>query len=242
VRYRINVFERVRKLLGGGGDSMVGLRARDCHTHVIPGVDDGSRSMEESLAMLRLLHAAGARTVISTSHIYSGRFPNQPDDLRRGFDALVRAASAAAIPLQLELGAEHWLDESLLEYAHARSVLAFGPERYVLFETSTGPAVPGLLFDAVRALADRGYRPLLAHVERYPWLRGDQGAEVLADLRALGVRFQVNRTHDQTGQALTRTGRGEMIASLLASGFIDEVGSDLHRATQDGRPYPMPGP
>lgn len=231
------MLDQMRRIFGSQESRLaVALRERDCHTHVIPGVDDGSRTLEESLDMLRLLHDAGARTVIATSHVFPGKFPNTPDALKRGFETLVEAVAAAGIAVTLELGAEHWLDEELLLRVRAGSALAFGPERYVLFETSTGPAVSGTLFEVVHALRDRGYTPLLAHVERYPWLWDEAGAEVLADLRAAGARFQVNRTIP--GTRPTRGGRHDFLAKLLALGWADEVGSDLHRATQDGRPYP----
>jgi len=216
----------------------IDLRERDCHTHILPGVDDGSRTMDESLAMLRLLRDAGARTVVSTSHIYPGKFENEPDGLRQKFDEVNAAREAAGIDLQLQLGAEHWLDESFIVRIREHRVLAFGPERYVLFETTTGPYTPPELLPAVRALLDGGYLPLMAHVERYAYLRTDEGKELALDLRALGVKFQVNRT---VGKANVpgEGSRGIIIAWLLDHGFVDEVGSDLHRPTPEGRPYAM---
>ena len=210
------------------------LRPRDCHSHVIPGIDDGARTMDESLRMLRLLRDAGARTVIATSHIYPGKFDNEPDVLRRGFDALEAAREAAGIDVAIELGAEHFLDATLLDRVRAGKVLAFGPERYVLFETTTGEHVPAPLLDVVYALGEYGYTPLMAHVERYRYLREDE--ELCEDLRAAGVKFQVNRT---VGKANVpgEGSRGKFIAKLLRRGWVDEVGSDLHRATADGRPY-----
>jgi protein-tyrosine phosphatase len=229
------IAHRFMRTLRGSGDRIV-LGARDCHCHIVPGVDDGSRSTEESLAILRLLAAEGVQTVIATPHIHPGRFDNEPDDLRLRFDALHRAQTAAGIDLAIELGAEHWLDDSLLPRIAARRVLAFGVERYVLFETTTGPHVPPRLLDVVHALRDAGHTPLIAHVERYAYLRDEEGEEVLADLRAAGARFQVNRTVGRTnvpGQGP----RGQLIATLRERGWIDEVGSDLHRPTPDGRPY-----
>lgn len=224
----------VRKLRGD--KARVVLGERDCHCHIVPGVDDGSRTTDESLEILRLLVGDGVKTVIATPHIYPGRFDNEPEDLRPRFEALDDAREAAGIDVQLELGAEHWLDDSLLDRIAARRVIPFGPERYVLFETPTGPHLPGRLYDVVHALADAGYTPLCAHVERYRYLRDGDGDEILEDLRAAGARFQVNRT---VGKANVpgQGPRGRFIAKLMARGWVDEVGSDLHRPTPEGRPY-----
>ena len=212
------------------------LRERDCHCHAIPEVDDGSRSMEMSLAMLRLLHEDGARTIICTPHLFPGKYDNTPDLLRRAFEPLERAREQAGIGVVLELGGEHYLDDDLPARIQAGAFLSFGPEKYVLFETPTGEHVPPALWPTVRALTSRGFTPLLAHVERYAWLRSEDGDELCEDLRAAGVRFQCNRT---VGKANVpgEGSRGRFLAKLLARGWVDEVGSDLHRATAEGRPF-----
>lgn len=212
------------------------LRARDCHCHALPGVDDGSRDLEMSLAMLRLLASAGARTVVCTSHMYPGKYDNTPDGLRRVFDTLSEHVVAAKLGVEVELGAEHFLDDGLVDRIARGELLAFGPERYVLFEAHTGEHAPPRLFDVVRALTERGYTPLLAHVERYHWLRGDDGDELCEDLRAAGTRFQVNRTVGKANLPGVG-GRGSFLAMLLQRGWVDEVGSDLHRPTAEGRPF-----
>ena len=221
----------------GSEPAEIQLRPRDCHCHVIPGVDDGSRNLEESLSMLRLLVDAGAQRVIATSHILPGRFDNEPDDLARRFDDLRGAVQLAGIAVELELGAEHYLGPQLQERVESDAVLAFGPERYVLFETPTSAHPPVGLLELVYALRDRGYTPLIAHVERYPYLRtADGGPELCEDLRAAGARFQVNRTvggANRPGQGA----RGRFLSWLLEREWVDEVGSDLHRATPEGRPY-----
>jgi len=217
-------------------DREITLRPRDCHCHVIPGVDDGSRDMEMSLAMLRLLAGAGARTVVCTSHMYPGKYDNSIDTLRPVFDAVTERAAAAGIGVTLELGAEHYLDDGLAGRVRSGDVIAFGSERYLLFETHTGEHAPCTLMATVRAMVDCGYTPLLAHVERYAWLRGDEGAELGEDLRAAGTKFQVNRTVGKMNVP-GEGSRGRFLAELLERGWIDEVGSDLHRATPDGRPF-----
>ena len=92
--------------------------------------------------------------------------------------------------------------------------------------------------EVVHELAQRGYTPLLAHVERYHWLRGEEGDEILEDLRAAGARFQVNRTVGKVNVPGVGS-RGKFIVKLRRRGWIDEVGSDLHRPTPEGRPYAM---
>lgn len=214
-------------------DGVVTLRPRDCHSHVIPEVDDGSRSMAESLAMLRMLQQQGAKRVIATPHIYPGRFDNEPDGLRTAFEGLVQTAERESdITVELELGAEHYLDESFVPRIKAGNVLSFGPERYVLFETTTSGTPPEWLMDACFALVDRGFTPLVAHVERYRYLRGEAGLERLEDLRDAGAKFQVNRTPPK-GRPNPRT---KLIQLLQENDWIDEVGSDLHRPTASGRP------
>ncbi len=212
------------------------LRPRDCHCHAIPGVDDGSRDLEMSLQMLRLLRHAGARRVVCTSHMYPGKYDNTPELLRRAFATLQEHPDVASIGIELELGAEHFLDEGLLDRIVRGELLAFGSERYVLFETRTGVHVPPTLFDVVRALTERGYTPLLAHVERYHWLRDEDGDELCEDLRAAGTKFQVNRTVGKVNVP-GHGPRGEFLSKLLERGWVDEVGSDLHRPTAEGRPF-----
>ncbi len=227
------MFGLFRKKSRRAHNGTVALRPRDCHTHVIPEVDDGSRSMNESLEMLRMLGAQGVEHVIATPHIFPGRFDNEPAQLRAAFDGLVEAAdNCPEITASLELGAEHYLDDSLLGRVKTGNVIAFGPERYVLFETTTGSQTPATLMDVCFELCDRGYTPLIAHVERYRYLRGESGLDVLEDLRAAGAKFQVNRT-PPSGRSNPRV---SFVKHLQAQGWVDEVGSDMHRPTASGRP------
>ncbi len=193
--------------------------------------------MEESLQMLRMLQQQGAKRIIATPHIYPGRFDNEPDPLRRSFDGLVAEVEKHRdITVELELGAEHWLGPGLLPRIKADNLLSFGPERYVLFETTTGSEPPSALMDVCFALCDRGFTPLMAHIERYRYLRGESGMELLEDLRSAGARFQVNRTP----ASKRPSPRADFVKQLQERDWIDEVGSDMHRPTASGRPDAPP--
>ena len=233
-------FRKDRRSAAGRSNAVgcdpIALRPRDCHSHVLPGVDDGSRNMDESLDMLRLLVDAGARRIIATSHIYPGKFANEREILEPVFRQLVDAAEDANIDVELELGAEHYLDQTLETRIREGRYISFGPESYVLFETHTFDQMPTRLFHAVAAMREAGLTPLMAHVERYQYLRGEEGWEIVEDLRAAGVRFQVNRTVGKINVPGVGS-RGRMLTKLQRAGYIDEVGSDLHRATPEGRPY-----
>lgn len=229
------MFGFLKRLTAGAAPTAVRLRDRDVHCHALWGVDDGSRDRAESLKMLELLQREGVRTVVCTSHMYPERYDNRRDGLERAFEALDAARVEAGLTVGLELGAEHYLDDGLLARVQAGDVIAFGKERYVLFETPTGEHAPADLMAVVHALADGGYTPLLAHVERYHWLRGEESDEQCEDLRAAGAKFQVNRTIGKVNVPGVGS-RGRFIAKLLERGWIDEVGSDLHRPTADGRP------
>lgn len=231
---RVDVFGWFKKRPAAGQG--IPLRARDCHSHVLPGVDDGSRDLAMSIEMVRLLAQAGARTVVCTSHMYPGRYDNTRASLTLAFERFVADTASANLGVELVLGAEHFLDDGLPARIRDGELLAFGPERYVLFEAHTGDLVPRPLFDAVKAMTDLGYTPLLAHVERYHWLRGDDGDEILEDLRAAGVKFQVNRTVGKVNVP-GEGPRGALLLRLMNRGWIDEVGSDLHRPTAEGRPF-----
>jgi protein-tyrosine phosphatase len=230
----VDVFGWFKKRPAAGRS--IDLRPRDCHSHVLPGIDDGSRDLAMSIAMLRLLAQAGARTVVCTSHMYPGRYDNTRASLTAVFEQLVRDTASERLGVELVLGAEHFLDDDLATRIRGGEVIAFGPERYVLFEAHTGDLVPRPLFDAVKTMTDLGYTPLLAHVERYHWLRGDDGDEILEDLRAAGVKFQVNRTVGKVNVP-GEGPRGALLLRLMERGWIDEVGSDLHRPTAEGRPF-----
>lgn len=204
---------------------MIGLVDLHCHVHA--GVDDGPMDVDESAALLRALYDAGVRTVAATSHVRPDRgwmntAPGEPE--RAALLESVRAA--AGVSLQVVRGAEHYVHDVVFGDLDRFAELAvpYGSSRWVLVEApyvGLPPSFAELMF----ALHRRGYRVLLAHVERFPFLEGDDA--LLARLRAMGVRFQVNLgslsgAHGRLNQRAARR--------LLASGQVSVLAGDCHRA------------
>jgi len=203
---------------------------RDSHCHILPGIDDGPKDDHGALAIARLLCEMGVRKVVATPHVISDVYPNSTAKISAAVDALRRLFSASGLGIEVEAGAEYYAEGELLDRIERRDLLAFGAEKYVLFESPVERR-PMVLEDIAFSLASAGYTPLLAHVERYAFLRKDPDA--VAHLREIGVRFQVNHPSFHLPKT---SGRGEMARSLYVKGLVDVLGTDMHRATPWDQP------
>lgn len=194
----------------------------DLHSHLIPGIDDGSQSLEQSLSMIRSLKEMGFNKIITTPHIHP-RYPNTAEDIMSGLNRLQREIVSAEIPIELEAAAEYYVDETFYEKIKDDDQILFFGDKYVLVESSfiNKPAFfESVMFD----LQGKGYKPVLAHPERYQFLEGS--IEWLEELKATGVLFQVT-----LGSMGGYYGKKPLQISkqLLARGMVDFLGSDLHR-------------
>ena len=160
----------------------------DAHIHLLPGVDDGSSSMEQSLAMARQAAADGVRRIICTPHMNAEFSPPDSLDRHASLCAELQAElDRAGIDVRLECGAEWMLTPGLVDIVRERGRL--GQSRAFLFEVSLFmpvTAAAGILGDARRA----GLRPVLAHPERYPSLSAKDAA-VLGSLAERGCILQL---------------------------------------------------
>ena len=197
----------------------------DAHCHLLPGLDDGPPNEREALAIARLLLEMGVRTVVATPHVISDVYPNSTDVIINGVSRMRRLLRESGLALEILAGAEYYAENDLLDRIARDDLLAFGPEKYVLFESPVEHQ-PMVLEEIVFNLRSAGYTPLLAHVERYRYLQADQ--DRVEHLRRLGVCFQVNHPSFH----LPKTSRrGEMARWLYTRGFVDLLGTDMHRAS-----------
>lgn len=196
----------------------------DMHSHLIPGIDDGSKSMEESLGLLKRLEGFGLRKIITTPHIMSEYYRNTPEIIGMGLEDLRKAAKSEGINLEIEAAAEYYMDEIFLEKVKGgEQMLTFG-DGYILVETGFINK-PQMLLDIIFNLEMAGYKPIFAHPERYQYLIADKKLqEELIDRKLL---FQIN--------LLSFTGFysrqiKDFAESLLDRGVIALLGTDCHNA------------
>jgi protein-tyrosine phosphatase len=199
----------------------------DAHCHILPRMDDGSADEEAAMAIARLLLEIGVRTVVATPHVISDIYPNTTESILTAVEALRLLLKESGLPLEILPGAEYYAEHEFLDRIKRRDLLSFGEERYVLFESPIDRA-PIMLDEVVFLLKAKGYTPLLAHAERYLFLQDDHDA--ILTLRRLGARFQVN--HPSFMLAKTSQ-RGELARWLYIKGFMDMLGTDMHRVPKD---------
>lgn len=190
----------------------------DWHSHILPGVDDGIQTMEESLAVLQAYEDLGFKTVWLTPHIMED-YPNTPSDLRKRFEELKKAWTGN---VEIRLAAENMLDSLFEERLESGDLLPIGNDgNHLLVETSyyTPPYGMDEMLDRIR---QKGYFPVLAHPERYRYMEVDDYKK----LKENDILFQMNFASLVGGYGETAQKKAEW---LLKNGMIDLTGSDVHR-------------
>ncbi|HEO98134.1 MAG: capsular biosynthesis protein [Campylobacterales bacterium] len=196
----------------------------DIHSHLIPGIDDGARDMEESILLLRMMATLGYKKVITTPHIMSDGYKNTPKVIREGLEALRSAAKREEIDIEIDAAAEYYLDDGFYRQLRDRDVLTIG--EYLLIETSyiSKPIEFDTMIFEIQAA---GFKPMLAHPERYRYIK-ELEKEYTA-MKAKGIVFQVNINSFSGHYGKEAKWKAEFLSS---AGMIDFLGSDLHRMKQ----------
>lgn len=194
----------------------------DLHSHLIPGIDDGSKSMEQSIEMVKSLKNLGFKKLITTPHIMSHRFPNDRDIILNGLEDLQKELQTQNIDMPIQAASEYYYDEHFIELIRKKKLLTFG-DNHVLFEFSYTTPVFGVE-QTIYELLKGGYKPILAHPERYVYFASSP--EKYHKLKEAGLLFQlnVNSTNDFYGKKTRLASK-----YLVDNGLIDFVGSDTHR-------------
>lgn len=199
----------------------------DIHSHLIPEIDDGARSIDESIAMLASFQQLGYKKVITTPHIHSEYYPNTKQVIESGLQTLKEEISQAGLTIKVEAAAEYYIDSEFLSLIeNPEEIMSFGRFKYVLMET---PFMnKPLIFDeVVFQLKSHGFVPVLAHPERYTYLMDDMSW--LKKIRIQGVQLQITSSSLVGGYG---KGPQKIANQLLKENMVDFIGSDLHRKNQ----------
>lgn len=201
----------------------------DLHSHLIPGIDDGAKTPEDSVELVRALMALGFSRAITTPHVMSDGYPNTKKTIGDGLERLNAAVKAAGLNFPITAAAEYYLDEAFEELVREKDLLTFGGEKnYLLFETSYVNR-PLSLESMVFEMVTQGYTPILAHPERYSFFWDGDGMEQIGKLRELGIKLQVNIS---SFAGVYNTRAAKIARELCKAGWIDFLGSDLHKQRQ----------
>lgn len=198
----------------------------DIHNHLLPGIDDGAKSVEDSLAMIREFRELGVNHFIATPHIMSNYYPNTPETINAALENLRSGLITQGMDsISIEAAAEHMIDENLTDLLEKEKVMPL-EKHYLLVEMSY--LQPPIHFDEVIVkIAGKRYYPILAHPERYAFLHSRFGK--YKKFKEQGIFFQMNLLSlgEYYGKEVPK-----IAMKLLEEGMIDFVGSDIHNLSQ----------
>lgn len=196
----------------------------DFHSHLIPQVDDGIQDVPSAVEIAESLKKLGVQTIITTPHISQHAYPNTAETIMAGYSQIREALKIHDPNLDFFVAAEYYMDEIfLISIQQKAPLLTFG-QRHLLFETSY-LSEPLQLNEVIFQLVTQGYRPMLAHPERYMYMT----VRKAEDLRNRGVNLQLNLLsligfYAEPVQRLAE--------KLIDAGLINAVSSDCHNPEQ----------
>ncbi|HEX8348528.1 MAG TPA: CpsB/CapC family capsule biosynthesis tyrosine phosphatase [Hymenobacter sp.] len=197
----------------------------DMHSHLLPGLDDGAETVEQSVELVRAMQALGYRKLVMTPHVMGDFYKNTPADIQGALQRLQQAVAAAGITgMELACAAEYYLDEWFVQKLEAgEELLTFGGEkRYVLFETSYINE-PFNFQDTIFKMKSAGYQPVMAHPERYTYLYDK--FSTLEKMRGNDIFLQVNLN---SLAGYYSRGAKRVAEKLIDAGLVDLLGTDAH--------------
>ncbi|HBF87908.1 MAG TPA: hypothetical protein DDX39_04620 [Bacteroidales bacterium] len=193
----------------------------DIHSHLIPGIDDGSKSVEESLMLIHELYELGYHKIVTTPHIMSDYYKNTPEIILAGLERLRRELEILKLPVTIEAAAEYYLDYEFQKKIGTEKFLTLG-DNYILFELSY-LSPPQSIENVIFNLQTNGYKTILAHPERY--IYWNNNFEMYERLKDRDVYFQIN-INSLSGEYSPSSKK--TVETLIKKNMVDFIGSDLH--------------
>ncbi|MBR3124480.1 MAG: histidinol-phosphatase [Mogibacterium sp.] len=200
-------------------------RKADIHTHILPGVDDGSPDMETSMRMIDIAYSEGIRRLFLTPHYMSGHNDYEPGTLKPRFAEIEQEAKRNYHDLELYLGNEVYYTPGTLEDLKAGKIETMAGSRYVLVEFSPRDSFEKI-YQATREITNRGYFMLVAHVERYRCM--EKKRDHFDRLAGMGAYFQTNASAIVKGEGHAPSTVSRWNRKVVIEDWISFLGSDAH--------------
>lgn len=195
----------------------------DIHSHILPNIDDGSRSVEETFNLLKEAHKVGFTTIVSTSHYFLNHYEVEENVRKAYIDAITQKLPDVIPDLQICIGSEIYVTNDMVSLIEEHKASSINSTKYVLFELPFEHQIQNLK-DIVYNLLGHNYIPIIAHPERYKYVQKDPN--MLLELIDLGVLFQSNFASiiGWYGKEPKKT-----VKQLLENNFVHFLASDVHR-------------
>jgi protein-tyrosine phosphatase len=191
----------------------------DMHSHVLPGIDDGAQTLEDSIALVKKMISLGIKKIIATPHIMADYYRNTPETIGDALAILKAGLKKEDIDIEIETAAEHYFDETFEIRVNDHKLMTMG-DNYALFEFSFISQPPNAI-GVIQRMKELGYKPVLAHPERYPYMDLEQ----LKTIREWGCNLQLN-TISLAGYYGKDTRK--MAENLVDNDLVDFISSDMH--------------
>lgn len=196
----------------------------DIHSHLIPTIDDGVKSVDEAIEIITQYIQLGYKRIITTPHIMKGTYNNNPTIIKQAAQTVRNAIQAQQLPIQFDVAAEYYMDAYLLEQLQEEELLSFGNQHYLLVEMSymhKHNDYQNILLN----LSQTKYQPILAHPERYLYLY-DKGLNEFRAIKNMGVLLQINLfsvlgVYGDKAKAIAE--------QLIQEKLVDFIGTDIHK-------------
>ncbi|MBE5952577.1 MAG: capsular biosynthesis protein [Lachnospiraceae bacterium] len=202
---------------------MINIKICDIHCHLLFGVDDGAKTMEQAGNMLEIAYEEGIRNIIITPHYNSRIWPVDESEIKRKYNELVRFARDYYPNLNIFLGREIYYCSDAMDALRDEQPITMAGGQYVLMEFDISIRYEQLT-QAIMEIIQFGYIPIIAHVERYECIMKDYSRAF--QLKELGAYIQVN-----VSGVMGHYGKGEKkcVKMLLKNRLVEFVATDAHR-------------
>lgn len=195
----------------------------DFHSHILPGIDDGSKNLEQSIQIINEAKNAGFTKIISTSHYMENYYECNEEKRKK----LLEQVQKNTYGIELYLGNEIYITNNIVQLLKNGQASSINNSKYVLFEFPLTQTKPMNDKEVIYRLVENGYIPIIAHPERYPFIQANP--KYLFELSDMGALFQANYGSiiGMYGIKAKRT-----LKKLLKENLISFFGSDVHRTNQ----------